>query len=94
MANELQRVVASTVVRLTRRVEHDEKQRHQQARTELHCRVGPKEDDDGYIDASRLRKIVTKAITDGEIDLNSDEPDIEILDEDEAEEARKFFGVF
>ena len=53
-----------------------------------------KEDDDGYIDASRLRKIVTKAITDGEIDLNSDEPDIEILDEDEAEEARKFFGVF
>jgi selenoprotein W-related protein len=53
-----------------------------------------KEAEDEYIDASRLRKIVTKAITHGDIDLNNGRPSIDIVDEDEAEEARKFFGVF
>ncbi|KAL7432703.1 hypothetical protein ACHAXM_003231 [Skeletonema potamos] len=53
-----------------------------------------KEGEDEYIDASRLRKIVTNAITHGHVDLNSGKSNIEIMDEDEAEEARKFFGVF
>ena len=53
-----------------------------------------KEDDDEYIDASRLRKMVTKGITNGDIDLSSGAHDFEPLDEDEAEEARKYFGVF
>lgn len=53
-----------------------------------------KEADDEYIDASELRKMVTKAITHGDADLNSGGLGFEVLDDDEAEEARKFFGVF
>ncbi len=53
-----------------------------------------KETDDEYIDASRLRKMVTKAITDGDTNLNSGGLGFELLDDDEAEEARKYFGVF
>jgi len=53
-----------------------------------------KEADDEYIDASRLRKMVIRAITHGDISLSSGEIDIDLLDEEEAEEARKYFGVF
>lgn len=47
---------------------------------------------DDYIDASSVRKIVTKAIS-GVIDSNCDEADVALLSDDEAEEARKYFGV-
>mmetsp|Transcript_22917 Transcript_22917/g.39048 ORF Transcript_22917/g.39048 Transcript_22917/m.39048 type:complete len:355 (-) Transcript_22917:192-1256(-) len=53
-----------------------------------------KEADDEYIDASRLRKMVIRAITHGDISLSSGEIDIDLLDEEEAEDARKYFGVF
>ena len=51
------------------------------------------EADDEFIDASRLRKMVANAITHGDADLNSGELGLELLDDDEAEEARKYFGV-
>ncbi|KAL7448522.1 hypothetical protein ACHAWC_001477, partial [Mediolabrus comicus] len=44
---------------------------------------------DDYIDASELRKLVTKTIKG-----DDDEKSIELMSDDEAEEARKYFGVF
>jgi selenoprotein W-related protein len=44
---------------------------------------------DDYIDASELRKLVTKTIKG-----DDDEKSIEMMSDDEAEEARKYFGVF
>ncbi len=51
-------------------------------------------DEEEYIDASRLRKMVINAITNGDTDLSSGAAGFELLDDDEAEEARKYFGVF
>ena len=53
-----------------------------------------KEADEEYIDASRLRKMVINAIKNGDTDLSSGAAGFELLDDDEAEEARKYFGVF
>ena len=44
---------------------------------------------DDYIDASKLRKLVIKTIKG-----DDDEKSIEMMSDDEAEEARKYFGVF
>ena len=46
---------------------------------------------------TRLRGIVSKAISSDEYDgsdYGSNELVIDVMDEDEAEEARKYFGVF
>ena len=53
-----------------------------------------KEADEEYIDASRLRKMVINALTNGDTDFSSGAAGFELLDDDEAEEARKYFGVF
>ena len=45
------------------------------------------------IDGTRLRGIVSKAILSGDNGSNN-ELVADIMDEDEAEEARKYFGVF
>ena len=50
------------------------------------------EANDEYIDASALRKMITNSITHGTINLSGGEFDV--MDDDEAEEARKYFGVF
>ena len=50
------------------------------------------------IDGTHLRGIVSKAILCGKYDGSDNGSNIElvvdVLDEDEAEEARKYFGVF
>jgi len=48
-----------------------------------------KESANDYIDASELRKLVTKTMKG-----DDDEKSIEMMSDDEAEEARKYFGVF
>ena len=51
------------------------------------------------IDGTHLRGIVSKAISSDEYDgsdngSNGHESIVDVMDEDEAEEARKYFGVF
>ena len=51
------------------------------------------------MDGTHLRGIVSKAILSGKYDdsdngSNGNELVVDVMDEDEAEEARKYFGVF
>ena len=47
------------------------------------------------MDGGRLRKLVTQAIRNGgEAGPAPDAVGMELMDDDEAEEARKYFGVF
>ena len=46
------------------------------------------------MDGRHLRKVVKDTIVNGSTPSDEDNTMIEIMGEDEAEEARKFFGVF